>query len=76
LKIQKARSSWGDSKTVDGLFAIAYMLKGMMGAVVHLRGGTINRDMKLPFNLHSDPLKIFTPVGSDQFNLTSVNHLN
>ncbi len=76
LKIQKARSSWGDKKTVDGLFAIAYMLKGMMGAVVHLRGGTIDRDMRLPFNLNSDPLKIFTPVGSDQFNLTSVNHLN
>jgi hypothetical protein len=76
LKIHKARSSWGSDITVDGLYAIAYMLSGTMEQTVHLRSGTINHSIEKPFGDRSMKSNIFTPVGEGNFNLTSVNYLN
>ena len=76
LKIHKARSSWGSDITVDGLYAIAYMLSGTMEQVVNLRSGTVNPSINLPFGKRSITSGLFTPVGGVNFNLTSINHLN
>ncbi len=75
LKIKKARSSWGDSKTVDGLYAMAYASKGMMGQVVRLRSGIVTHDLRLPFR-PINAQNLFNPVGGGNYNLTSVNHFN
>jgi len=75
LKIKKARSSWGDMRTVDGLYAIAYAAKGMMGQVARLRSGIMTHDLRLPFS-PINAQNLFNPVGDGKYNLTSVNHFN
>ena len=71
LKIKKSKS-WGSGKTVDGLFAIAYGMKGTMDQVVTLRSGYSKPRIKTPFQSPQiDFLK--TSVDSIKYKKTSVS---